>query len=121
MIEKVNKFHPDKVADRIAGALVDLAYAKNNDPRIAVEVLIGHNLCTVIIETDQDITEQETQSIVERIAGKMEIKVVIVKQDIILNGNSGAGDNGIFLGIPQTEEEKIITLLERLKKGITEF
>ena len=109
MIEKVNKFHPDKVADRIAGALVDLAYTKNNDPRIAVEVLIGHNLCTVIIETDQDITEQETQSIVERIAGKMEIKVLIVKQDIILNGNSGAGDNGIFLGIPQTEEEKIIT------------
>lgn len=29
MIEKVNKFHPDKVADRIAGALVDLAYTKN--------------------------------------------------------------------------------------------
>lgn len=65
MIEKVNKFHPDKVADRIAGALVDLAYTKNNDPRIAVEVLLGHNLCTVIIETDletdQDITEQEIQ------------------------------------------------------------
>ena len=78
MIEKVNKFHPDKVADRIAGAIVDLAYTKNNDPRIAVEVLLGHHLCTVIIETDQDITEQETQSIVERIAGKMEIKAHLI-------------------------------------------
>lgn len=26
MFEKVNPAHPDKVADRIAGALVDLAY-----------------------------------------------------------------------------------------------
>lgn len=26
MIEKVNKYHPDKVADRIAGALVDYCY-----------------------------------------------------------------------------------------------
>ena len=34
MFEKVNPAHPDKVADRIAGALVDLAYQKEN-------VLIG--------------------------------------------------------------------------------
>lgn len=27
MIEKVNPAHPDKVADRIAGAIVDLVYA----------------------------------------------------------------------------------------------
>jgi len=27
MFEKVNPSHPDKVADRIAGALVDLAYS----------------------------------------------------------------------------------------------
>ncbi|MCT7893638.1 S-adenosylmethionine synthetase, partial [Bifidobacteriaceae bacterium WP021] len=26
MIEKVNPSHPDKIADRIAGAIVDLAY-----------------------------------------------------------------------------------------------
>lgn len=28
MIEKVNPSHPDKLADRIAGALVDRAYEK---------------------------------------------------------------------------------------------
>ena len=28
MYEKVNPAHPDKIADRIAGALVDLAYAQ---------------------------------------------------------------------------------------------
>lgn len=43
MYEKVNPAHPDKIADRIAGALVDLAYAQEPDPRIAVEVLLGHH------------------------------------------------------------------------------
>ena len=32
MIEKVNPSHPDKVADRIAGAIVDLASTKGNAP-----------------------------------------------------------------------------------------
>ena len=44
MIEKVNPSHPDKVADRIAGALVDLAYKRVENPKIAVEVLIGHGV-----------------------------------------------------------------------------
>ena len=39
MFEKVNPMHPDKVADRIAGAIVDMAYAKEESPKIAVEVL----------------------------------------------------------------------------------
>ena len=34
MFEKVNPCHPDKVADRIAGALVDAAYRKEENPRI---------------------------------------------------------------------------------------
>ena len=40
MFEKVNPSHPDKVADRIAGALVDYAYSQSERPRIAVEVLL---------------------------------------------------------------------------------
>ena len=38
MFEKVNPGHPDKVADRIAGAIVDLAYKLQESPRVAVEV-----------------------------------------------------------------------------------
>jgi S-adenosylmethionine synthetase len=38
IFEKVNPAHPDKVADRIAGAIVDLAYSKQESPKIAVEV-----------------------------------------------------------------------------------
>ena len=50
MIEKVNPSHPDKLADRIAGAIVDLAYEIQPDPKIAVEVLIGHGTCHIMIE-----------------------------------------------------------------------
>ena len=51
MFEKVNPSHPDKIADRIAGAIVDLAYKENENPRVAVEVLLGHGKCHIIIET----------------------------------------------------------------------
>ena len=50
MFEKVNPAHPDKIADRIAGALVDLAYKSERNPRIAVELLIGHGTCHIIAE-----------------------------------------------------------------------
>ena len=59
MFEKVNPAHPDKVADRIAGAMVDLAYEKEADPRIAVEVLIGHGVCHIIAETSVHLTQDE--------------------------------------------------------------
>ncbi|MDK7355790.1 S-adenosylmethionine synthetase N-terminal domain-containing protein [Peptoniphilus harei] len=52
LFEKVNPKHPDKIADCIAGAIVDLAYKEKENPKIAVEVLLGHGDCHVIIETD---------------------------------------------------------------------
>ena len=51
MIEKVNPMHPDKQADRIAGVIVDMAYAYEANPKIAVEVLIGHGKAHIIIES----------------------------------------------------------------------
>ena len=68
MIEKVNPCHPDKVADRIAGAIVDLAYGVENDPKIAVEVLIGHGACQTIIETTANISEADVAAVIFRIA-----------------------------------------------------
>ncbi len=59
MFEKVNPAHPDKVADRIAGAIVDLAYASETNPKIAVEVLIGHGICHIIAETSTLISKAD--------------------------------------------------------------
>ena len=81
MIEKVNPSHPDKLADRISGALVDLAYKKNNNPRIAVEILLGHGNCQIIIETSERFSLKEVKDIVDRIVGKVKINLQIVEQD----------------------------------------
>ena len=117
MIEKVNPQHPDKVADRIAGAIVDLAYKKNENPKIAVEVLLGHGECNIIIESDTHIYKAEAENIVYRIAGEMDLNYNIVPQDKHLAGNQAkqvrCGDNGIFKGVPLTEEEKILSQIAR--------
>ncbi len=109
MFEKVNPSHPDKVADRIAGAIVDLAYSKNENPKIAVEILIGHKNCKIMIESSEEFTIDEIEPIVERIAGEMAIEVLLAKQDEHLaknqDGKIRCGDNGIFKGVPLTEEE----------------
>ena len=110
MIEKVNPSHPDKVADRIAGATVDLAYKKSNNPKIATEVLIGHGICHVIIETSEEFSFDEVNDIVKRIAKDVELDLKVVKQDehLALNqaGKIRCGDNGIFKGVPLTKEDK---------------
>ena len=115
MIEKVNPSHPDKVADRIAGALVDLAYSKVEDPRIAVEVLLGHGVVNLIIESSVNISNAEAEDIVSRITKRTDLKVslVMVAQDPILASNQDGeircGDNGIFRGVPLTEEERTLS------------
>ena len=59
MFEKVNPSHPDKIADRIGGAVVDLGYKKQNNPKIAGECLIGHGNCHIILETSVSYEEKE--------------------------------------------------------------
>lgn len=113
MFEKVNPAHPDKVADRIAGAMVDLAYEKESDPKIAVEVLIGHGRCHIIAETSVFFSEEEVESIVRRIAGDLAVYYRPVPQDAHLaenqSGKIRCGDNGIFRGMPVTEEQWNLT------------
>lgn len=117
MIEKVNPSHPDKIADRIAGAIVDIAYTKNDNPKIAVEVLIGHRRCFVIIETSEDMYYEEVNKIVKRIGGNVELDLTVVKQDEHLANNQNekirCGDNGIFKGAPVTQEQMILGCIAR--------
>lgn len=117
MIEKVNPAHPDKIADRIAGAIVDLAYKKEKNPRIAVEVLIGHGGCSIIAESSVFITHQEAAEIVERISGVTRVGFELVAQDKHLAENQvgriRCGDNGIFKGVPLTAEEIAMAQIAR--------
>lgn len=141
MFEKVNPSHPDKVADRIAGAIVDLCYTKSRNrwsnessakldlstaegrqrwaqanPKVACEVLIGHGECNIQVETSEQIGAEDIGAIVSRIAGEgIETRALIVPQDIHLAANQQhgvrCGDNGIFRGVPPTHEQKLLTAI----------
>jgi S-adenosylmethionine synthetase len=118
MIEKVNPCHPDKIADRIAGAIVDLAYSQTTNPKIAVEVLIGHGVCHIITETSVQLKTADVVSIVKRIAGNaIYTDYREYRQDVHLNKNQSGkircGDNGIFKGVPLTDEENRLSAIAR--------
>lgn len=119
MFEKVNPSHPDKMADRLAGAIVDLAYTKADNPTIAVEVLAGHGHVLVIAETSltaEQMPASEIYTHIFRIFGEnVSGEVIIVPQDPHLADNQQSaprcGDNGIFRGMPITPEQRILTCL----------
>ena len=120
MIEKVNPSHPDKIADRIAGAIVDLAYKRAKNPRIAVEILIGHGIVHIIAETSVNLDAYSVGQAVGKIAGwgiKMDYQEV--PQDILLADNQRTsircGDNGIFKGMPLAKEQiKLSDIAKRI-------
>lgn len=116
MFEKVNPCHPDKVADRIAGAIVDYAYTTQENPRIAVEVLIGHDKCFIIIESTvqwKENNKKHVETIVTECSNIENIEVVYVEQDEILSKAQDTeircGDNGIFKGTYISKEEQLLT------------
>lgn len=112
MYEKVSPDHPDKLADRIAGALVDLAYETEENPRIAVEVLLGHLSCYIIYESSVMLEEAEIRDAVYRITGTTDwyFDIDCHPQDPHLADNQSqgirCGDNGIFKGCPVTDEQR---------------
>ena len=118
MIEKVNPSHPDKIADRIAGAIVDLAYTMEDNPKISLEVLVGHGRCMIMAESSVKISSAKVKPIVNRIANEeVDTEFICVKQDKHLANNQKngfrCGDNGIFKGVPLTEEHRWISKMAR--------
>ncbi len=118
MFEKVNPSHPDKLADRIAGAIVDYCYTRQENPRVAVEVLLGHGTANVIVESSVEVTANVVGPIVRRIAGENTLlNLHWVPQDTHLadnqDGKIRCGDNGIFRGMPVTGEQKTLKALAK--------
>ena len=112
MFEKVNPCHPDKLADRIAGAIVDLAYQDVENPKIAVEVLLGHGKCHIIVESSELLDLDSVRSIVKRIANIDNVDFDWYNQDDNLRKNQQdkirCGDNGIFKGMPTSPEQRFL-------------
>ena len=118
MFEKVNPKHPDKIADRIAGALVDLAYKTDINPKVAIEVLLGHGTCFITGESSYNFAHDDIINIVNRLApGIKTVYHNINEQDIHLAENQKntikCGDNGIFKGVTVTLEQKRLSQIAK--------
>ena len=124
MFEKVNAGHPDKMADRLAGAVVDLVYERAGgltkaNPRVACEVMAGHGRVDVQIETSlgrMDLRAEDIDPLIRRLFGERVVgNVLIAPQDAHLSENQTrglrCGDNGIFRGCPPTEEQRVLTAI----------
>ena len=124
MFEKVNPGHPDKMADRLAGAVVDLVYERAGgltkaNPRVACEVMAGHGRVDVQIETSlgrMDLRAEDIDPLIRRLFGERVVgNVLIAPQDAHLSENQTrglrCGDNGIFRGCPPTEEQRVLTAI----------
>ena len=81
-------------------------------------MLIGHGNCFITIEASIVLKYNEVNDIVKRIAGN-NIKLTLVNsmQDKHLAKNQSeeirCGDNGIFKGVPLTDNEKRISILAK--------
>ena len=100
MFEKVNAGHPDKMADRLAGAVVDLVYERAGgltkaNPRVACEVMAGHGRVDVQIETSLgrlDLRADDIDPLIHRLFGeRVEGNVLIAPQDPHLSDNQTRG------------------------------
>ena len=100
MFEKVNPGHPDKMADRLAGAVVDLVYERAGgltkaNPRVACEVMAGHGRVDVQIETSlgrMDVRAEDIDPLIRRLFGERVVgNVLIAPQDAHLSDNQTRG------------------------------
>lgn len=104
--------HPDKIADRIAGALVDYCYTQEQNPKCAFEVLIGHSSCFITGETSVHIPFHYVRLTAERICNERleKFEYIEVPQDPELAKNQSneirCGDNGVFAGFHMPEVHK---------------
>ena len=77
-----------------SSAKLDLSTAEGRqrwaqaNPKVACEVLIGHGECNIQVETSEQISAEDIEAIVRRIAGEgIETRALIVPQDIHLAAN----------------------------------
>lgn len=122
--EAVTPAHPDKICDRISDAILDACLTKDENSRVAIETMGGHNLITI---TGELTTEAfvDVPIIVRRIIGSdYGIQTNIVKQSPEISrgvDNGGAGDQGIMVGYACNENENMIPQEMFLAKDLCKY
>ncbi len=112
--ECVTPKHPDKMADQISDAILDVCLSTDPKSRVAIEVLGGHGKVYVVGELTSELgfREVDVKEAVKRITGKdLEVEINVVSQSPeIAQGVDigGAGDQGIMIGYACNDNEAMI-------------
>ena len=111
--ESVSPKHPDKLCDQISDAILDAHLGEDPNARVAVDVAGGHGVVFVTGEVTSRATGVDTEAIVQRIAGDVEVINRIAPQSVeIAQGVDigGAGDQGIMIGYATDETTEYLPL-----------
>lgn len=104
--ELVSPKHPDKICDFIADSILDEHLQKDQNSRVAVEVLGGHKKICISGEITSK-AETNIENTVRKIVGRgYQIEINVSKQSSCIAQGvdcGGAGDQGIMIGYATAE------------------
>lgn len=122
--ESVSPKHPDKIADQISDAILDAHLSEDPNARVAIDVAGGHGKLYVTGEVTSKAKKVDVPSIVQRLAGDIELIENIARQSPeIAQGVDvgGAGDQGIITGFATSETAELLPLEVVLSRQLNQF